>query len=452
MAGESNGSSREGCPFPDWIPLSDFVTLSQNLPPLPLLNPETYLRPGLALAIGLLIGLQRERAKGAPAGIRTFALIALSGYLIGLLAIDHGGWIVFAGILFLAAVLAVGNVTESRRRPEHGGGATTEIAALLVFGIGVYLSDFDNERSPAVVFAGVTALLLYYKTPLHQFVRGLEQEDVRAIMQFVLITLVVLPVLPNRTFGPYEVINPFKAWLMVVLIVGIGLAGYLAYRLASSRVGTILSGLLGGLISSTATTASASRFGREDSTRATAAALIVTIASAVAIVRVLVEMAVVNGKDLLKTAPPIVAFLIVFAILSFLLYRKRSDEVIHLDPPANPAGMKPAILFGLLYVIILLGIAAAKDHFGSSGLFVVAVISGLTDMDAITLSTAELMNKGSLDLTTGWRVILIAALANLVFKAGIVAFAGGKAILLRIAPVFGLALAAGLAILFFWPV
>lgn len=452
MAGESNGSSREGCPFPDWIPLSDFVTLSQSLPPLPLLNPETYLRPGLALAIGLLIGLQRERAKGAPAGIRTFALIALSGYLIGLLAIDHGGWIVFAGILFLAAVLAVGNVTESRRRPEHGGGATTEIAALLVFGIGVYLSDFDNERSPAVVFAGVTALLLYYKTPLHQFVRGLEQEDVRAIMQFVLITLVVLPVLPNRTFGPYEVINPFKAWLMVVLIVGIGLAGYLAYRLASSRVGTILSGLLGGLISSTATTASASRFGREDSTRATAAALIVTIASAVAIVRVLVEMAVVNGKDLLKTAPPIVAFLIVFAILSFLLYRKRSDEVIHLDPPANPAGMKPAILFGLLYVIILLGVAAAKDHFGSSGLFVVAVISGLTDMDAITLSTAELMNKGSLDLTTGWRVILIAALANLVFKAGIVAFAGGKAILLRIAPVFGLALAAGLAILFFWPV
>jgi uncharacterized membrane protein (DUF4010 family) len=114
--------------------------------------------------------------------------------------------------------------------------------------------------------------------------------------------------------------------------------------------------------------------------------------------------------------------------------------------------MKPAILFGLLYVIILMAVAATKDHFGSSGLYVVAVISGLSDMDAITLSTAELMNKDSLDLTTGWRVILIAALANLVFKAGIVAVAGGKAILLRIAPVFGLTLAAGLAILFFWPV
>jgi uncharacterized membrane protein (DUF4010 family) len=452
MAGESNGGLLKTVRFQTGFPSPISLQCPQNLPPLPLLNPETYLRPGLALAIGLLIGLQRERAKGAPAGIRTFALIALSGYLIGLLAIDHGGWIVFAGILFLAAILVMGNVMESRLRPEHGGGATTEIAALLVFGIGVYLSDFDNERSPAVLFAGVTALLLYYKTPLHQFVRGLGQEDVRAMMQFVLITLVVLPVLPNRTFGPYDVVNPFKAWLMVVLIVGIGLAGYLAYRMASSRVGTILSGLLGGLISSTATTASASRFGRDDATRATAAALIISIASAVAIIRVLVEMAVVNGKDLLATAPPIVAFLVVFALLTFLLYRKRSDEVVRLEPPANPAGMKPAILFGLLYVVILLGVAATKDHFGSSGLYVVAVISGLTDMDAITLSTAELMNKGSLDLTTGWRVILIAALANLVFKAGIVAFAGGKAILLRIAPVFGLALAAGLAILFFWPV
>lgn len=416
------------------------------------MNPETYLRPGLALAIGLLIGLQRERAKGAPAGIRTFALIALSGYLIGLLGIAHGGWVVFAGILFLGATLAMGNVMETRRDPEHGGGATTEIATLLVFGIGVYLADVENELSLAVLFAGVIALLLYYKTPMHRFVRGLGHDDVRAIMQFVLITLVVLPVLPNRTFGPYDVVNPFKAWLMVVLIVGIGLAGYLTYRIGSSRVGTFLSGLLGGMISSTATTASASRFGHGDPARATAAALIVTIASAVAIVRVLVEMAAVNGKDLLTTAPPIVAFLVVFALLTFLLYRKRSDEVVHLDPPANPAGMVTAIVFGVLYVIILLGVAATKEHFGSAGLYVVAVLSGLTDMDAITLSTAELMNTGSLDLTTGWRVILIAALANLFFKGGIVAFLGGKAILLRIAPVFGLALVAGLAIVFFWPV
>lgn len=438
-------------PFQAGFLLRDSLDYGKFSPHPILVNPETYLRPGLALAIGLLIGLQREQVKDGPAGIRTFALIALSGYLIGLLGNDYGGWVVFAGILFLAAILTVGNVMDSRQHPDHGAGATTEIAALLVFGIGVYLSNFDNERSPAVLFAGVTALLLYYKTPMHQFVRGLGPVDVRAIMQFVLITLVVLPVLPNRTFGPYDVLNPFKAWLMVVLIVGIGLAGYLTYRIGSSRVGTFLSGVLGGVISSTATTASASRFGRDDSNRATAAALIITIASVVAVIRVLVEMAVVNGRDMLTTAPPILTFLVIFTLLTFLLYRKRSNEVVHLEPPANPAGMGSAILFGILYVVILLGVAATKEHFGSSGLYVVAVISGLTDMDAITLSTAELMNRDSLDLTTGWRVILIAALANLVFKAGIVAFAGGKTILLRILPVFGLAIAAGLAILFFWP-
>ena len=415
------------------------------------MNPETYLRPGLALAIGLLIGLQRESAKEGPAGIRTFALIALAGYLMGLLGLQHGGWVVFAGILFLTAVLSVGNVIDSRKNADHGSGATTEIAALLVFGIGVYLSDFDNDRSPAVLFAGVTALLLYYKNPLHQFVRGMGPEDVRAVMQFVLLTLVILPVLPNRTFGPYDVVNPFKAWLMVVLIVGIGLGGYLTYRIASSRVGTLLSGLLGGLVSSTATSAAASRLAREDATRATAAAIIVTLASAVAIFRVLVEMAVVNGKDLLVTGPPIVTFLVVFSLLTYLFYRQRATEVVHLDPPANPAGMRSAVVFGLLYVIILLAVAAARDHLGSVGLYGVAVLSGLTDMDAITLSTAELMNTDSLDLLVGWRVILIAALANLAFKGGIVAVLGGKTLFKRIALVYGISLIAGLAILFFWP-
>jgi len=414
-------------------------------------NPETYLRPGLAIAIGLLIGLQRERVKDGPAGIRTFALISLAGYLVGLLGVQYGGWIVASGILFLAAILCVENMIASKVRTSPGGGATTEIAALLVFGIGVYLSNLENERAPAVLFAGVIALLLYYKAPLHQFVRGMSPEDIRAIMQFVLITLVVLPVLPNRTFGPYDVLNPFKAWLMVVLIVGIGLGGYLTYRMCSARVGTLLSGLLGGLVSSTATTVSAARFTREDSERTSAAAIIILLASAVSIVRILLELAIVNGRDLLTTGPPLAVFLLVFAALTFAVYHRRSSEVVHLDPPGNPAGMKSAIVFGLLYLIILFAVAATKDHVGQAGLYGVAVISGLTDVDAITLSTAELMNTGTLDLTVGWRVVLIAALANLAFKGGIVALVGGRLIFKRIALVYSLSFLAGIAILLFWP-
>jgi uncharacterized membrane protein (DUF4010 family) len=414
-------------------------------------NPEIYLRPGLALAIGLLIGLQRERVKEGPAGIRTFALIALAGYLIGVIGSRSGGWVVCGGIVFLAAILVTGNFLDARKNAEHGTGATTEIAALLVFAIGIYLADSDNARGPAVLFAGVTALLLHYKTPLHQFVRGLGPDDVRAIMQFVLITLVVLPVLPNRTYGPFDVFNPFKAWLMVVLIVGIGLGGYLAYRLAGARVGTLLSGILGGLVSSTATTVTASRFARTDEKRITAAALIVLLASSVSVVRILVEVAVVDPRHLLETAPPLATFLVAFLLFTFLLYRRRSAEVLHLDPPANPAGLKSAILFGVLYVVVLFGVATARHHLGDAGLYGIAVLSGLTDVDAITLSTADLVGTGSLEPSTGWRVILIAALANLVFKGGIVSVTGGRSLFLRVLPVYGAALLTGLGILFLWP-
>lgn len=414
------------------------------------MNPDLYLRPGLALAIGLLVGLQRERAKEGPAGIRTFALIALGGYFIGLLGLRFGGWAILGGIVFLAAILSVGNVIDSRKHAEHGGGATTEIAALLVFLLGIHLADPANEPAPAVLSAGVIALLLHYKTPLHQFVRGLGPEDVRAIMQFVLITLVVLPVLPDQAFGPYQVVNPFKAWLMVVLIVGIGLAGYLAYRIVGNRAGTLLSGLLGGLVSSTATCVAASRFARGQETRAAAAALVVLLSSSVSIARVLVEMVVVNARDFARTGPPVAAFLLAFLAATALLYRRRSSEVLRLDPPGNPAGMRPALVFGLLYLIILLAVAAAKEHAGTAGLYGIALLSGLTDVDAITLSTAGLVESGALPPDTGWRAILVAAMANLAFKGGVVAFLGGKPLFLRILPALAAAFAAGGAVLSFW--
>lgn len=435
--------------MPPVILMMQSATESDSVFPV---NPEDYLRPGLALAIGLLIGMQRERANEYPAGLRTFALISLSGYLVGILAVQYTGWIIVAGMIFLGSAFAVGNLIAARdTEVDHSGGITSEVAALLVYGIGVYLANAENSRSLAVLLTGVIALLLHYKKSMHRFVNGLEKKDVRAIMQFVLITLVILPVLPNEEFGPYEVVNPFKAWLMVVLIVGIGLAGFLVYRLGGSRVGTLLSGLLGGLVSSTATTVSASRFAKGVNERATAAALIIMIASAISVLRVIFELVAVNRQDLAVTAPPLVAFLIVFIILTVILYYRRSDEMVEIDPPENPAELKPAIIFGILYIVIILLVAAAKDHFGQAGLYVVGVISGLTDVDAITLSTAQLMKTDTLDAATGWRVILTAVLANLVFKGGIVAFLGDKQVLKKLGIWYGIAFAVGLAIIFLWP-
>ncbi len=413
--------------------------------------PDLYLRLGLSLAIGLLIGLQRERVKEGPAGIRTFALISLSGFVVGVLAAQFQGWIIAAAILFLAIMIGVGNFLAARKREDHGTGTTTEIAALLVFGIGAYLANPESSRSLAVVIAGITALLLYYKKPMHHFVEGMNAEDLRAIMQFVLITAVILPVLPNQTFGPYAVLNPFKTWLMVVLIVGIGLAGYIVYQVVGSRIGTLLSGLLGGLISSTATTVSAARDAGKVGSHTAAATLIIMMATAISLIRVLIEIAAVSPADFTAVAPPISVFLAVFIILTTILYRKKSAEFIHLDPPQNPAELKPAIIFGILYALILLGVAAAKEHLGQTGLYAVAVISGLTDMDAITLSTSGLMASDSLDTATGWRVILLAAMANLLFKAAIVGFLGHRSLLKRVALNYGIALIAGIALLLLWP-
>src|SRR5262245_7219717 len=174
----------------------------------------------ISLLLGLLIGLQRQRAESAIGGIRTFPLIAAFGTVCGWMALEHGGWIVAAGLLAVAALLLVSNYMAARGGNADAG-QTSEIAALLLYAIGAYL--VTGTLAVAVALGGVIAVLLHFKDPLHAFASRIGEQDVTAIMQFVLISLVVLPVLPNRAFGPYETLNPFQIWLMVVLIVGIGL-------------------------------------------------------------------------------------------------------------------------------------------------------------------------------------------------------------------------------------
>ncbi|WP_411827838.1 MgtC/SapB family protein [Luteolibacter sp. AS25] len=410
---------------------------------------DLYLRLGIALGIGLLVGAQRERVGKAPGGIRTFALISIFGSFSALLADEFGQWLLAASFLALTSLVLMANWLETKKEPVRGAGITSEIAAILVFAISAYL--MHGEKQLAVVAAGVTALLLHYKDPMHAFVGKLSKMDLQAIMQFVLISLVILPVLPNETYDPYEVLNPFKIWLMVVLIVGIGLFGYVAFKLFSAKAGTLLGGVLGGMISSTATTISAARDTKDSPTRATAAALIIMIATAISIVRVLIEVFAVANPFFLTIVAPFSVLLGVFLILTFILYRKKSEEIVSTNDPGNPAQLKPAIIFGLLYALILFVVAFTREKFGESGLYVVAVLSGLTDVDAITLSTAQMMNKDNIDVGTGWRLIMVATLANTLFKGGAVALLGGRALLKRIVVLYGIAILSGVAIIFLWP-
>jgi uncharacterized membrane protein (DUF4010 family) len=413
----------------------------------------TLLKLAIALALGLLVGMQRERVDSRIAGVRTFPLITLFGAVTALLAKEMGPWPVAAGAVALAAMLVMANI--AKLKVEVDPGLTTEVAALLMFGVGAYVVVGHVEA--AVVLAGAIVLLLHLKRPMHRFVAAMGERDVTAVMQFALITLVILPLLPNRGYGPYGVLNPFKVWLMVVLIVAVSLAGYVAYKLVGTRAGALLAGVVGGLVSSTATTLSFARRTRTGSGQAAAhaaglAAQVITIASTVSLPRLVIVIAIVAPAQALTIAAPLGALFVWMTLLSALAWRLgRRDAAGDLPEVANPAELKSALIFGALFALITLAVAFVKERFGDAGLYPVGVISGLTDMDAIALSTANLAADERLAATTAGKVILVAELSNLAFKGACAVVVGAAALRARVALYLGLGIAGGVAILFVWP-
>jgi uncharacterized membrane protein (DUF4010 family) len=411
------------------------------------MSPEIFKLLGIALALGLLIGMQRERTERSVAGVRTFPMITMMGTVCALLAKSYGGWVLAAGFVALAGVVIQANIAKLKAG-EIDPGITTEVTILLAFAAGALIVQ---DVAAAVIICGVVALLLHLKEEMHGIVGKIGERDVKAIMQFVLISLVILPVLPNATYGPYEVLNPFKIWSMVVLIVGISLCGYVALKLAGPKKGALVGGLLGGLISSTATTVSFARSAKETPASVPVAATVIVLASTVVFGRVLVLIAVVAEPAFVKLAPPLAAMLGVMVLVSaaaFWVTRKMASKPPN---PENPAELKSALIFGAIYAAVILAIAAAREHFGQAGIFTVAVLSGLTDMDAITISTGQLASGGKMESRVAWQAILIAALSNMVFKAGVVAVLGTRELLWRVGMVFAIAIAAGGAILWLWP-
>ena len=403
---------------------------------------------GIALGLGLLVGLQRERVATRVAGVRTFPLVTILGTVCAMLAQSFGGFIVAVGLIALAGMIVIGNIARF-----SGGdvdpGLTTEIALLLMFALGAYL--VVGHKGAAVAIGGGVAVLLQFKGELHGIVARLGEKDLIAIMQFALISLVILPVLPDRTYGPYSVLNPRNIWWMVVLIVGISLGGYIVYKFWGNRAGVVLSGILGGVISSTATTVSYAKRAAEVPSSSELAAIVVMIASAVVYVRLLLLTAVVAPSFLPLAGGPFAVMFILMSILSVAMWvrnRKKEEEMLVQD---NPSELKSALMFGFVYAIVLFAVAAAKERFGNKGLYVIAGLSGLTDVDPIALSTSRLVTAGTLAAEDGWRLIVLASITNLVFKFCTMAALGHRKLLSRVAVPYGLAMAAGTLLLIFWP-
>ena len=408
----------------------------------------TFQQLGISLGLGLLVGLQRERTEPRLGGIRTFPLVTLFGTMSGQLGASFGGWIVGAALLTLAGIIVVGDLIKNRNH-DLDAGLTTEVTMLLMFCVGAYLAV--GQAAVAVALGGGVAVLLHLKAQMHSLAARIGDTDFQAIMQFVLITLVILPVLPDQAFGPYQVLNPHKIWLMVVLIVGMSLVGYVVYKLFGQRVGALVGGILGGLISSTATTVSYSRRVAGVQAMASESALVIAIASAVVFFRVAAIIGIVSPGSALRMGPPLGALFLLLTVCVGAMFLLRGANHSEMPPHANLTELRPAVIFALLFSAVLLAVAATQAHFGSSGLYVVAILSGLTDMDAITLSIMQMVEAHRVEVDTGWRMILAAALSNALFKAVLVFILGGRALFCRLLVFFAIALVGGLAIIWFWP-
>lgn len=406
-----------------------------------LLDPALWLAIGGGLGIGLLIGLERERNPAAKAGVRTFALVSLLGTLVALLGVHvDTAWLLPAGLLAVTGMLIV---AYARVAPTEDPGTTTVAAAGVAYLLGALAGL--GEATLAAALAIVVTALLYFKPELESWSVALAREEQVSILQFLVITFIVLPILPDRSFGPYGVLNPREIWLMVVLISGVGVASYMALRVAGERHGMLITGLLGGLVSSTATTALYARRSNESAPMAHVALVVVSLANLVLLVRVAVLALVVAPAILTRLSPVLGAALAAgVAAAAFLLRRAERGAQLALPPARNPAEIGMALRFGALYAVVLFAAAWLQDLIGSRGLYVATALSGLSDVDPGVLSALNLYGAGRAEAATAVAAIAIALLANMLFKLGLLAWYGGRLALRALLP-FGATLAGGAA-------
>lgn len=395
----------------------------------------------VSAAIGLLVGTERERKATAKAGLRTFTLIAMLGTACALVAQSlDSPWLVPVGFALVGLTIAGAHLVDPATRAEDSG-TTTVVAALLVYVLGAL--NFQGERTLAVALGiGMTALL-YFKTELEGVATRLTPTDIRSMLQFGAISAIVLPLLPDRGYGPYGVLNPFHIWLMVVLISGVSLAGYVAWRLTLERKGLLLTGLLGGVISSTATTFAYARHARDATHTPSASLVVIQLANVAKLMRVFLLALVI--------APPVLPLLLLTLLPALVMSvpalwwhfrRVGGEKGEDTDRLQNPTQLGTALLFAAFYALVLLAAAWLSEIVGSGGLFVLSFISGLADVDAITLSSARLADQGNISLAESATAITLAVAANMLFKAAVSVAVGGRTFGRLVAIAFALPLAA----------
>lgn len=399
-----------------------------------------------SLGIGLLIGLERERRPDPKAGLRTFALVALLGTLAAMLGDKAGsGWVVAAGLVSVAAMM----IMATRADTEGDPGTTSVIALMICYGLGAAV--WYGHSTLAVMLAIATTALLYFKAELHGFSHDLSHKDLISILQFAVLTFVILPILPDRDLGPYAALNPHQIWWMVVLISGVSLAGYAALRVVGTKHGAVMIGFFGGLVSSTATTMVFARHAKTQPDLVKTAAVVLLLANLMVMLRLFVLTLVVAPGLTQDLAWVLVGGLLLGILVTAWGWQGlNAHGELPLPEVNNPTELRTALGFALIFALVLLAAAWLAEVAGSKGLYVFALLSGLTDVDAIALSSLRLFDLNKIDAVQAVTAITLAILSNLGFKTGLVLFIGGAPLVRRALPglaAIGLGLAGGLILL-----
>lgn len=389
---------------------------------------ELLLRLFISLGLGFLIGLEREYAKRVVdkeepfAGVRTYTFIALFGFLSAFLSERYGEWVF---ITALAGLVALVVTTYALTAKSGSYGITTELSGILAFVLGAVV--YQGEILFAVIVTVIVTTLLSLKLKLHRFVASLTAQEIRAFIQFTIISAVVLPFLPDEPWGPNGVWNPHDIWTMVVLVTGISLAGYLLAKILGPRKGTLLAGIVGGLVSSTAVTLSLSRRTRHQPAGPhVVAAVGIIAATATLYPRILLETWVVNRELAMGMALPIALITFVAFGVAYLVSRKDGTEAAPEVAMTNPLNFTVAVQFALAYMAVQWLMDLASAHYSTEGLYATSAVFGATDMDAITLSIAR--GAGAADTLKGVTAVLLATLSNTVMKFLIVVFFGDRSL------------------------
>ena len=399
-----------------------------------------FLRFGVAVLIGILVGMQREYSFGEPekehaAGVRTFALMGLIG-CASALASDLLGtpWPFVSVLNILGSCFAVTYFVDECKVQA---GLTTEVSALITVLIGALI--YWGKIKLGVALGVTTTVLLSIKPEMHRFVRHITRADLYAALKFAVISAIVLPILPNKTFGPppFDVFNPFVIWLLVVFISGINFIGYILIQLLGAQKGMGLTGFLGGVASSTAVTLGISQQSRRENGLARPSAMALLIAWTVMFARLIAIVAVLNLElAILIWRPLIVPILAGAAYALFLFVLQRSERTTEMKIK-NPFELWPAITFGVMFTLILFAAKTAQIYFGDSGIYITSFVTGLADVDAITLTLAELSHSASgIAPATAARAVVFATLANTMLKGVFVLVIGSPGLRRTILPGF----------------